>query len=451
MFLVGAMGVAGVVGVAVAYRVPFGLALLIGLVYVPIALYRLPVGLALFIPLVFLEALPAFNLAGKASGLLLAGAWIGAAVERRAELTRAFAPQRRLLILLAGLLLWLTLSLAWAESTGAVTADIWRWYAVVLLFLIVATTAATTRNVKLMAAAFVGGAVLSILIGFATGKFNDGSALASAANANARLEGALGDPNFLASGAIAAIVMAAALVFSTRAIVARWGLFVAIAVLTAGLLTSQSRGGFLAVLVVILATVVVVKRRRAVVYLFLLLLMSAAAVFFAATPSAWERITNINNGGSGRSDLWTVGWRMFEDEPVRGVGLNNYQELAKNYTREAGTLKYVSNIAEKPKVMHNTYLQLLAETGVIGLLLFLGVVYASLRAAHLAAKRFAAEGDFGMELFAQAVLLAAIGILTASFFISAGVDKRLWIVLALGPALLAVATGRAQREESVRV
>ncbi len=32
-----------------------------------------------------------------------------------------------------------------------------------------------------------------------------------------------------------------------------------------------------------------------------------------------------------------------------------------------------------------------------------------------------------------------IGFLTASFFISDSTDKRLWIVLAMGPALLGVA------------
>jgi hypothetical protein len=37
------------------------------------------------------------------------------------------------------------------------------------------------------------------------------------------------------------------------------------------------------------------------------------------------------------------------------------------------------------------------------------------------------------------VLLATIGMLTANVFVSDGHDPRLWVLLALGPALLAAA------------
>ncbi|MGH3994209.1 MAG: hypothetical protein ACRDSN_17320, partial [Pseudonocardiaceae bacterium] len=63
----------------------------------------------------------------------------------------------------------------------------------------------------------------------------------------------------------------------------------------------------------------------------------------------------------------------------------------------------------------------------------------------LAGRRFEALGRADLEALARAVLVGAIGMLAASFFISAGVDKRLWILLALGPALLAVAEAERQR------
>ena len=34
----------------------------------------------------------------------------------------------------------------------------------------------------------------------------------------------------------------------------------------------------------------------------------------------------FDDGGSGRQDLWEVGWRIFEDKPVNGVGLNNFRK-----------------------------------------------------------------------------------------------------------------------------
>jgi len=90
-------------------------------------------------------------------------------------------------------------------------------------------------------------------------------------------------------------------------------------------------------------------------------------------------------------------------------------------------------------VTHNVYLQQLAETGIVGLALLLVVCAACAAGAQIAAGRFEAAGDRAMAALARASTVAMIGLLAASFFISNSTDKRLWIVLALGPALLAAA------------
>jgi hypothetical protein len=60
-----------------------------------------------------------------------------------------------------------------------------------------------------------------------------------------------------------------------------------------------------------------------------------------------------------------------------------------------------------------------------------------------------------MEVMARSILVGQIGIMTASFFISVGVDRRLWVLFALGPVTLALAEARsrhlARREFSVPV
>jgi hypothetical protein len=43
-------------------------------------------------------------------------------------------------------------------------------------------------------------------------------------------------------------------------------------------------------------------------------------------------------------------------------------------------------------------------------------------------------------MLARAVLVAAISMLIAAFFLSAAVDGRMWVLLALGPALLGIAS-----------
>jgi O-antigen ligase len=174
-------------------------------------------------------------------------------------------------------------------------------------------------------------------------------------------------------------------------------------------------------------------------------LVFASAAWFAISPSALHRVSDFNGGGTGRTELWTVGWRIYQEHPALGIGLNNFRVESNRYVRRPGKLEFVNLISERPDVVHNAYLQLLVETGPFGLALFLGVIAACLRATWLAARRFDALGDRRLSDLSRAVLVACIGMLSASFFLSNGADKRLWTILALGPALLAMAA-RAQRQ-----
>jgi O-antigen ligase len=130
---------------------------------------------------------------------------------------------------------------------------------------------------------------------------------------------------------------------------------------------------------------------------------------------------------------------------VVGVGLNNFEVHAPRYVRQAGQLDYVAFIAERPHVIHNLYLQLLIETGILGLALFLAVALASLRACLRAAKRFERQGDPGSAALARSVFAAAVAGLTASFFLSNGTEFQLWALLAFGPALMGAAHATRSR------
>ena len=79
---------------------------------------------------------------------------------------------------------------------------------------------------------------------------------------------------------------------------------------------------------------------------------------------------------------------------------------------------HVTLISEKPEIVHNAYLELLVETGIVGLVCFAFVALASMRASWVAAKRFDAIGANGLADLARAVLIATIGMLAAMFFIS---------------------------------
>ena len=63
-----------------------------------------------------------------------------------------------------------------------------------------------------------------------------------------------------------------------------------------------------------------------------------------------------------------------------------------------------------------------------------------------AIKRFVALGDEPMAGLARATIPALAGVLTASFFLSNISDRRIWVLLALGPLL--ASNARAERMSS---
>jgi O-antigen ligase len=184
---------------------------------------------------------------------------------------------------------------------------------------------------------------------------------------------------------------------------------------------------------------VLFRGRRREVAAVAALALGVAAVTFVSSPGTWERVTSYKND-NGRADLRTVAWRMGMDEPVTGVGLNNFEVRAPDFVREPGALTYVGLIVDDPHLVHNTYLQLFAEDGIVGLALFLGIVGGCLRAAKLAADRFGARGERQLETLARAVMVATISVLAADLSLSSATEQRLWLLLALGPVLLTVAS-----------
>ncbi len=435
------------VGGALIFQLKIGLALFVALCYVPVALTDLGAGLAVWIALPFLSGISALNLAGKGAGLLVAGAWLGVVGQRRAELWRAIRINRRAFWAVAGLMVWVTLSTAWASDPTTAFKDLWHWYAVALIFVIVVSTMHSRRVAQMVVLAFVVGAVLSVAYGLAGGV--SGSQAANVASYGGRLGGANGDPNFLAAGIVPAIALAAVLIAVVKEIperfhtVGRTGLVLALTILTIGLVATASRGGLVAFIVGLLLSFVLFPGQRRWVMSVVLILVAVVAVGFTAYPSALDRVTSVGNG-SGRTDQWTVALRIVRAHPIGGVGDANYVVVARDYTRQPGTLTEARYLVDSPEVAHNTYLQFVSETGIIGLLLFVAVAVLCLASGFRAARRFRALGDRVMENVSRAVVVASVAMLTASGFISAGVDQRLWALLALGPAMLTLASSSAR-------
>ncbi len=333
----------------------------------------------------------------------------------------------------AGLALgWALASVIWAQRAGPALAEGWRAALAVFVAFALIYVMSERRHALWLAAALTAGPILSALSGLVGG---DAVERYAGGETFGRLVGGSGDANQLAAGLVPAVALACGLAVAAGRTPLRWVAAAAVPLAVLGIVASQSRGGLLALGVLVVLLVASLRGARAIAVTLLALAALGAVAVLLASPEAVPRLTDVETDGTGREDLWRVAAQMAADHPF-GVGLNGFRAEAAAYAMEPGTIERLYQVVDRPVVVHNTYLQLVAEVGLVGLLLFGAVVVGSLRAGLVAARRFASDGDEAMAVLARASVVALLGFLVAATFVSFGFSYRMWSLLALGPVLL---------------
>ena len=112
-------------------------------------------------------------------------------------------------------------------------------------------------------------------------------------------------------------------------------------------------------------------------------------------------VSRFTAGGTNRYDFWKVAWHAFEDEPLKGMGAENFQE---EYLQK-GTSD------EQPRYAHSLELGVLSQTGLPGALLLFGALVAALVGALRARARAPGAPTCGvaaLALFAYWLLHASV-------------------------------------------
>ncbi|RMG39729.1 MAG: DUF4091 domain-containing protein [Candidatus Dadabacteria bacterium] len=172
--------------------------------------------------------------------------------------------------------------------------------------------------------------------------------------------GMLGNANDLAGIIVLALPFLVFLTFKGSANVWRTVLaLLTLAIMLAGLWMAQSRGALLGILTagVVYSLCSGRFRGRAVVRAFMLLAIPILFIVFVVQARG-----DLEASTSARWNYVIAGLRMFKSHPLFGVGPGNYPVLYEQYTpafEEWGE-----------RAAHSTWIALLAETGLPGLLLF---------------------------------------------------------------------------------
>jgi O-antigen ligase len=444
-------GLAFALGAGAVYSPLFVVAATLGLAFVVVALRSLIGGVVLFTILIFFERITAITGSGvtfaKLGGVVLAVSWLLHVIKREgaaAVLVKDHPLLGSLAVLLVG---WTFCSLAWAVNVGVGASDAFQVAQEVLFLFIVYSSITEPRHLRWLLWAFIGGATATALVGLAGATAPDVYSVPG----EGRLSGGVGDPNYLAAFLVAAIVFAVFMFVAESGVVQRWLLMSSIVICSLALFRTQSRGGIVATGVVLVVALLLSGpvRFRA---LALVSTIAAFGIFYftlVAPPQALARITEFRaNEGSHRVELWTVATQVFRDHPVFGVGAGNFPVVEPAYSITDINLRTTDVILDRTEVVHNTYLHVLAETGLIGLALFVLVIVAALTMGVQAINTFSKLGDLEMEILARGLVIGTIGMLVAFLFLSAQHEKQLPLLLGALAALYAISRRSAAAKRS---
>jgi O-antigen ligase len=399
-----------------------------------VAFSNLTAGLALYVFISFF-ALHPHGLYDSLARIVLGLAWFAVIATDSRQTLSALGRHPLALSALALFLGWAGLSVVWSESPGTALSSVGDYGASALLFLIAATAVRSWSGLAWIAAAFVLGALGAAASGVPS--LGDGDEV--------RLSSTLLDPNALGANLLAAAALAGCLFALVRSEPARALWLTAGALCLVAVLLTGSRGTLVALVVTLACAVALIPGRRLQVAAVGTAVLATSVVFFAAfaPDELSERLSETSRGEEriqeGRTTIWQVAWRGFEAHPIEGLGTGNFRVSSKRYVFEPGLLARTDEVIEEPEVIHNSHLEILTELGLVGLALFGTLVVACLATMLRAARLLRRAGDGRRSAAVAFVALAAIGFLAAIVFFSDQYGKPLWLLLGLGPAVLALA------------
>ena len=203
-----------------------------------------------------------------------------------------------------------------------------------------------------------------------------------------------------------------------------------------GMVASGSRSSVIALVV---ALFLLVKNRVIPINRFLITAVIFASVigWFALPEDFKARVFNpsaynVETGGSlsGRIEMFNAGIQVFAKSPFNGVGLANLSEMS-NYLKNW-------DFGEHGMGVHNMYLQVALETGIIGLTAVMAMFLYLLKGFYSTSRQFASAGRGDDALLARSLAICVWVVLVTGLMLDIMhlSMKNAWFLFALQPILM---------------
>jgi len=214
-------------------------------------------------------------------------------------------------------------------------------------------------------------------------------------------------------------------------------------ILMAAVIATQSRGGLLGSLTVF--GIFAIKLIRSKVLLISLSGIAAIGLYFVAgisdRASGGAAEAGIDASAMGRLYAWEAAFKMATVNPLTGVGLNNFYSNYFFYSPHWDGLNHA---------VHSTWFGVLAETGFLGLVVFICLIVTLIRTAKQTLNNIencSIAPDPNLVSSANAVFAGLLGTIVSGTFLTQGFNWPIYILSALIVSVAHISQKACQNEK----
>jgi putative inorganic carbon (HCO3(-)) transporter len=280
----------------------------------------------------------------------------------------------------------------------------------------------------------------------------------------ARLAGPLGDPNYYAQVLLPLVPLGFLTIRRERGRLLRVAAGAITLLVALAMTYTYSRGAGIALLVLLVAMAAMgyLRARHFVA------VAAGLAILLAAVPAYRDRVASIATIGGAtarageqtsadessrsRTTEMLAGGLAFLDHPELGVGPGGFPFYYQQYAPRVGIEVHekATSGADKgeaaKRAAHDLFIGVAADLGAVGLAVFTAILGFTAAGLLRVRRRWAGVRPDLVNL-ADSLLLALLAYVVAGLFLSLAFERYLWLLVALGGALIAVASQARSRPE----
>jgi putative inorganic carbon (hco3(-)) transporter len=276
---------------------------------------------------------------------------------------------------------------------------------------------------------------------------------ALASTSTPRIAGPINDPNLWGQVLVAVAVLVMFRIIHEKNALVKLACVLMLGLILYIILNTYSRGAYLVVAINMLLILLLYRKRINPIVIFagltiVILLWPFIPVTFRDRFTSLFLVTEQNGvyqdtSLRGRSSEMLTGLAMFSEHPILGVGAANYNNNYQRYAQLIGI-----EFRAEARDPHSLYIQVLAETGILGTVAFFGMVFFLVNALGRAGQAIEKVQRLDEWLpWLNATRLAILSYMLTSVFLHNAYIRYFWILVALALAAIQITYNLLNRSE----